>query len=85
LSTVAHHLATASAAATAGSALDVEVVGADIVATGLDDPEVVVVGVGSDPPVHDVRATAAAIVIAIPHEVGRVRTAMALSWSGSYN
>lgn len=84
MSTVAHHLVTASVAATAGSELDVEVVGADIVATGLDDPEVVV-GVGSDPPVHDVRATAPAMVIAIPHEVGRVRTAMALSWSGSYN
>jgi hypothetical protein len=34
---------------------------------------------------QEVRATATARVIMMPHEVGRVRAAMALSWSGSYS
>ena len=83
MSTVAHHLVTAPVAPADGSALEVGLAGADVV--DAEDAEVVRVGVGSDPPVHDVRATTVARVIAIPHEVGRVRAAMALSWSGSYN
>jgi len=37
------------------------------------------------PLVHEARQAVITRVIAMPHEVGRVRTAMALSWSGSYN
>ena len=84
MSISAHHLVTAPVAPAAGSALEDGLTGADAV-DAEPDAEVVLLGVGSDPPVHDVRATATATVVAIPHKVGRVRTAMALSWSGSYN
>jgi len=61
----------------------VDAVGATLVAMLDDGDGDLLLAPGSL--LQEVSTAATEMVIAMPNEVGRVRAAMALSWSGSYN